>query len=234
MTQFADDHDHAAALRAWVAALHELTATPEAAVHFRDARSRFAVTVANHATAIVKTAHAPAVYGVWLDQHDEPAYIGQTMEADRRLWDLPIGESHHLANTYPPEIWSKIVVVRWLDILQSDPAGHAELAAELESKGRATESHLQTVGLILEYGLQRSFQPQFNARRRTRAGGWRSVDLARSKAIGAMTAKNIDWLYARVVEVWRALAAEPPHQASVSHQFGGVVYPSRIWQLRFL
>src|SRR4051812_35553868 len=61
------------------------------------------------------------VYGVWLHGLEPPIYIGQSTEANRRLWDLPIGESHHLSNTFPPEMWSRIVVVQWSGVLADSP-----------------------------------------------------------------------------------------------------------------
>ena len=44
-------------------------------------------------------------------------YVGQTQEARRRLRDLPIGESHHLAMTAPPELWTRVIVVQWAELL---------------------------------------------------------------------------------------------------------------------
>ena len=103
------------------------------------------------------------LYGVCLDSHTEPIYIGQTMDARRRLWDLPIGESHHLANTYPPEIWSRIIVVRWRDILREDPSLETTLFAELHDLGLGAAEHTQAIGLILEHRLQHHFRPRLHS-----------------------------------------------------------------------
>ena len=220
------------ALRAWIGALHALTRTPDDAAQFRETRTQFAVAVAREALQVAGTAKAPAVYGVWLDGHGEPVYVGQTLDAGRRLWDLPIGESHHLANTYPPEIWSRIVVVRWLDILRSDPRRQAALLAELQGMSLGETQQLRAIGLMLEHRLQLQLRPRFNAtKRKSRAGGWREVDRAVSRSLGAVQVDGIDWLSDRVAEVWQFLSAhDPPQQTSAAHPLGAVVLPSRIRQ----
>ncbi len=222
-------------MTSWIDALHSLTSTTEAAEQYRDMRTRFAIAIAAQTVETARIAKVPAIYGVWLDAHTEPIYIGQTMNARRRLWDLPIGESHHLANTFPPEIWQRVVVVRWLDILARNEIREAELLADLQGFGETTNDRLRTIGLILEHQLQRAFQPKFNAKKRTRAGGWRPVNLARSRAVGATSTKSTDWLYAEVAAIWHALAADTlPHHTAVAYEFGGVVYPSRIWDMQIL
>jgi hypothetical protein len=30
---------------------------------------------------------------------------------------IPIGESHHLAMTAPPELWTRVIVVQWAELL---------------------------------------------------------------------------------------------------------------------
>jgi hypothetical protein len=46
-----------------------------------------------------------ALYGVYI-AGPGLIYVGQTGQAERRLRDLPVGESHHIAATVPPEIWN--------------------------------------------------------------------------------------------------------------------------------
>ncbi|MFC1406980.1 MULTISPECIES: hypothetical protein [Streptacidiphilus] len=105
----------------------------------------------------------PVFYGVYL-HGTGLAYVGQTQEAERRLRDLPIGEDHHLANTVPPELWERVIVVQW-----------AKLLMQLDARERtAVESMgLAVYGLALEHLLQVHMQPPLNARRRTRDGDWR-------------------------------------------------------------
>ena len=146
-------------LRTWITALRALTDTPDKAALFRDARTRFAVMVAQEASSAPRADKVPVVYGVWLDAHTEPIYVGQTLDAGRRLWDLPIGESHHLANTYPPEIWSRIIVVRWQDILRQDSSLQTALITELHDLGLDDVASTRAIGLMLEYRLQRRLTP---------------------------------------------------------------------------
>ena len=53
-----------------------------------------------------------AVYGVYVTGAGL-LYVGQTRDARRRLRDLPVGESHHLATTVPPETWERVLVIQW-------------------------------------------------------------------------------------------------------------------------
>lgn len=62
----------------------------------------------------------PVLYGVFASGAGL-CYVGQTQEAERRLRDLPVGESHHLANTVPPEVWERVVVIRWPLLLCEAP-----------------------------------------------------------------------------------------------------------------
>jgi hypothetical protein len=129
-----------------------------------------------------------ALYGVWLAWG--LLYVGQTMEAERRLRDLPVGESHHLANTFPAEIWHRVLVVAWPSL--------PEAGEPVDRLG------VQTVGLALEHRLQMWAAPLVNASRRTSTGGWRDVDHARSRSVGARAAASVDALFASVQSVWSA------------------------------
>ena len=96
----------------WRQALLELTADEQAAAGWRRRRYAFAhrlgtALVAGEGTRPAVT--GSVLYGVWLPWG--LIYVGQTGEAQRRLRDLAVGESHHLANTYPPEIWSRVAVI---------------------------------------------------------------------------------------------------------------------------
>ncbi len=106
-----DEIPAAATYEDWVQIVRNLTGTVRSALEYRQLRSKSSAEIArtilqavgcSEARAMVPPNSIPAVvYGVWLDGHSqhEPVYIGQTRDAARRLWDLPIGESHHLANT---------------------------------------------------------------------------------------------------------------------------------------
>src|SRR5690606_19816753 len=98
----------------WLDAMRELTSSRSAAQGWRDRRWMFARELGEALVAQTQDHPAisgPALYGVWLRWGC--LYVGQTLDAARRLRDLPIGESHHLATTFPAEIWDRVVVVSW-------------------------------------------------------------------------------------------------------------------------
>jgi hypothetical protein len=115
-------------------------------------------------------------------------YVGQTTEAQRRLRDLPVGESHHLANTFPPETWHKVLVVAWPRLPEATPLT-AALGPEL-------------VGLALEHRLQERLDPLANSERRTSDGGWRVVVRQGSRSRGARAAKQVEVLSRAVERIW--------------------------------
>lgn len=126
-----------------------------------------------------------AVYGIWLKWG--LLYVGQTNEASLRLRDLPVGESHHLANTFPPEIWDRVVVIDWPSLAEAEAA-----LAQLDQA---------TIGLAIEHRLQVRVQPLANASRRTKGGGWRDIDRGKSKSRGARAADAVGDLATRWTDV---------------------------------
>lgn len=99
----ADDRE--VAFTRWLTSLQELTSSPDEARRWRERRYSFAYRLGQMLVAESETRGAgagPIIYGVWLSWG--LLYVGQTTKASRRLRDLPVGESHHLANTFPPEI----------------------------------------------------------------------------------------------------------------------------------
>ena len=46
-----------------------------------------------------------------------PIYPRTTSGGRRRLWNLPVGESHHLSSTYPPESRERIQVLHCRQVL---------------------------------------------------------------------------------------------------------------------
>ena len=173
------------AFAAWLANLHKLTDSSESSRRWREHRYQFAYRLGD---ALVGAAEGcppitgAALYGVWLRWG--VLYVGQTTEAERRLRDLAIGESHHLANTFPPEIWDLVVVVAWPQLAEADT-----VSERLGTK---------TVGLALEHHLQSRVTPLANAARRTSQGGWREVDRTRSASIGARAAEEVKSLFGAV------------------------------------
>jgi len=210
-------------LTAWIASLHDLTSSLASTVEYRNLRASFASAVGHQ---IMKAANINqgrenyCIYGIWLDGHDDPIYIGQTMQAERRLWDLAIGESHHLANSFPPEIWQKIVVIRWCDVLNDDILLQDLISSDISREG---------IGLGLEYFLQCKYKPMVNCNRRKRDGKWYEIDITKSKSRGSMMIPNIATICAKILDIWLELSkTDAGNRVSVSHLFGGVVFPSQM------
>ena len=189
--------NHAQDFGLWLRSALALTGSPRAATLWRERRYRFAHRLGEALAGETETEAAisgPAVYGIWLRWG--LLYVGQTDDASRRLRDLPIGESHHLANTFPPETWDRVVVIVWPQLSEAK-----DLTLRLGSKA---------VGLALEHRLQVRAQPLANGSRRTSGGGWRSVDRTQSVSLGARTAGQIDRLSERVQTLWDAAAVAAP------------------------
>lgn len=185
----------------WVTGLDILTSTRDASDEWRKYRYAFAHRLGMELVNATKTQESvtgPAVYGIWLRWG--LLYVGQTTDGFRRLRDLPVGESHHLANTFPPEIWDRVVVLNWRQAPEADEA--------------LTSLDESTVGLALEHELQLRVEPLANASRRTTNGGWRTVDRASSRSRGALAAPRVRVLGAAVQRVWDVAAThrldDPP------------------------
>jgi len=195
-----DDEDPQLTFDRWLTSLRALTDSAQAATAWRERRYDFAHRLGEALAGETATDAAlagPAVYGIWLSWG--LLYVGQTTEASRRLRDLPVGESHHLANTFPPEIWDRVVVISWSALPQA--------AAALAQLDHAT------IGLALEHHLQLRVLPLANASRRTKAGGWRPVDRVKSQSRGARALAAIGALAVTVEELWDLAAVYEDGQA---------------------
>ena len=211
----------------WLSAIHAATATPDAAARYLDGRLRFTTVVAQ-ALAPAEIRFDPLVYGVWLTGHDSPIYIGQTLEGRRRLWDLPIGESHHLANSFPPEIWSRVVAVYWEHVLSERPALLEVVNAAIAPIVDRSMSR-SAIGLGLEHLLQKRYQPLFNRRKKRRDGSWRVVAWEGSGSVGARVAPCLGDIFGEIVSVWERLAnITSPAEAVVEFPDGRVVFPTAL------
>ncbi|SHV60415.1 Uncharacterised protein [Mycobacteroides abscessus subsp. abscessus] len=206
LTAVVADDDSESAFAQWIDSLTSLTRSDVAARQWRERRYAFAYGLGEALagpTASTPAVTGAAIYGIWLTWG--LLYVGQTTEASRRLRDLPVGESHHLPNTFPPEIWDRVVVVNWPALPE------AEAAME--------EFDPKIVGLALEHHLQLRTEPLANTARRTKAGGWQSINRVNSKSRGARAAAAVAALSARVDRLWDAAAV---------HETGSGSLPSSI------
>jgi hypothetical protein len=149
-------------------------------------------------------------------------YIGQTGDAKRRLRDLPVGESHHLATTVPPETWERVVVVQWPVLLASTSPQQALVAERLG---------LPTCGLAMEHLLQVAYMPVMTARRRSTRGGWNMRQPALSNSRGAASSVQFAELFEAVRVAWDtlAMAASPADGEPIAHtDVGRVVFPQAL------
>ncbi|MEV7288739.1 hypothetical protein AB0O01_30070 [Streptomyces sp. NPDC093252] len=215
----ADEHEDA--YRTWRASLRTLVADAEQLARWQERRFRFAHELGRLLADPYGGAPAmsgPVLYGVFLSGAGL-CYVGQTRDAQRRLRDLAVGESHHLANTVPPELWERVVVVRWPDLLASLPARERETVAALGD---------EVCGLALEHLLHVTFAPPLNSRRRHRDGVWRPRNHADSRSRGAVHASDLAELWQVVQAAWHSLAACPVPaggESVISTAVGRAVFP---------
>ena len=90
------------AIGRWRAAMLDSLAGPERVLAWQDRRYRFAHQVGQLLTSTARPDAAPVTGHVIYGVHIAGAgllYVGQTGDAKRRLRDLPVGESRHLATT---------------------------------------------------------------------------------------------------------------------------------------
>ena len=210
----------------WVQQLKDLNATTQASEQFLSQRSKAATAVAqtiSHTLDIDRKQKTPALYAVWIHGHQQPIYVGQTLDVGRRLWDLPIGESHHLANSFPVEIWKAVMVLRWHDLLSHHLP--QDLEQRLMRLSATVKKPLKTLGEALEYQLQLHYRPLFNMRKRKRDGSLRTVKPEKSKSAGALTAPHLGEIWTLIHKIWiQCENAGLEQKQSQVLPFGGMVF----------
>jgi len=168
----------------WRNALLDALSTPGNVMAWQDRQYQFAYQVGQFLVDSGGPGIPPvsdhAVYGVYVSGGGL-LYVGQTRDARRRLRDLPVGESHHLATTVPPETWERVLVIQWPALITRIPAQEARRAEQLGP---------DSCGLGIEYLLQITYRPVMTARRRSTAGGWsaRHIETSRSRGAAARAA----------------------------------------------
>lgn len=161
------------------------------------------------------------VYGVYVEGGGL-VYVGQTADAKRRLRDLPVGESHHLATTIPPEVWERVIVIQWPSLLSRLPARERRAVDQLQPLA---------CGLALEYLLQVAYRPVMSARRRSTKGGWSARNIDSSRSRGAVASPSLPELFGHVQEHWNELAEVIPRRQSEPVFYsaaGRAVFPGRL------
>lgn len=220
----------------WVKMCRELTADEAKARAFRIHRYSF-----THRLAGLLTAHLPAkgrdqvMYAVQLvGQHARPAYLGVSSEGRRRLWDLPVGESHHLSNTYPPEIWEQVRILHWRELLEGKGHDLSKVQEEVSKQFGVDAAHsMKLIGMGIEYLFQKGILPELNARTKLRAGGFKEVSFDGSLSRQASIAGK--WLvpmYPDLLEGWQELAlaeqSDPRPVLLLSVPTGSIVFPGNV------
>lgn len=209
----------------WRAAMLASLANPERVLAWQDRRYRFAHQVGQLLTNPARPDTAPVtgyvVYGVCIAGAGL-LYVGQTGDAKRRLRDLPVGESHHIAATVPPETWERVIIVQWPDLLPGVRTSERLAADRL--------GH-QTCGLALEHLLQMTYRPIMTARRRSGTGEWTARRIDSSRSRGAVSSGGFPRLFKAVRAVWDQLADTPSPGGGdpvVHADAGRVVFPALI------
>jgi hypothetical protein len=141
--------------------------------------------------------------------------VGQAKEAERRLRDLPIGESHHVGMTVAPELWSYVIVIQWRQLLPLVPAAERQLASD----------DPETCGKALEHLMICKRHPVINCYARTRDGHFRVRPPEQSRSAGARAAPNFPGLFKAVLTSWTDLESAA---STGSGHFGTSHLPSRI------
>ncbi len=116
------------AFERWRSALLDALATPGNVMAWQDRRYQFAYQVGQllvDSGPGIPPVSDHVVYGVYVTGGGL-LYVGQTSDARRRLRDLPVGESHHLATTVPPETWERVLVIQWPALITRIPAQEAQ------------------------------------------------------------------------------------------------------------
>lgn len=183
----------------WRSALADALSSPSGVMALQDRRYSFAYKVGQLLVGTPPgrdpvTDHV--IYGIYV-AGGGLVHAGQTAGAKRRLRDLPVGESHHLATTVPPEIWERVIVVQWPSLLNRISAEERHAAEELQ---------MPTCGLAMEYLLQVAGRPVMTARRRSTKGGWSARNIDSSHSQGAVASLRLPELFSQVQAHWRELA----------------------------
>ena len=113
------------------------------------------------------------IYGVYVNGIVVPVYIGESLDGRRRLYDLAIGESHHVANTFSTLIWDKVLVVGWRAPSNWEMIEEKILNLQAECSNTSSQprqlSPLKVFSKAIEYHVREALDPLVG--KRTKKGG---------------------------------------------------------------
>ena len=145
---------------------------------------------------------------------------------------MPVGESHHLSNTYPPEIWERIQVLHWRQVLKLEGYDLTVLEAQVaEHFSTKPVDALKLIGMAIEFLFQNEAMPELNVRSKLRSGGFREVGIGTSASRQAIIARRwMGSLFPILLDHWMRLeAGADAHSGPAMHTLtGSVIFPSRI------
>ncbi|MFT5195011.1 MAG: hypothetical protein ACI85U_002026 [Candidatus Promineifilaceae bacterium] len=213
--------------------LKEETHESQDAFKYFQIRASFANSVSQEIRNLAKLArdeNIPAIYAVWLNKQSNPIYIGQTQDSKRRLWDLAIGESHHLANMFPPETWGKVCIFRWKDFLENHQLAFESIKGKSMNFDNSEKEILKQIGLSIELSFQIEMQPLFNKYKRLKDGSLKAIDFSSSGSSGSKLLSQIDYEFDGLKKYWYELTSEnlTGAKSSISLEYGAVVYPQNL------
>ena len=221
--------------QSWAMLCREINSDAVKSRSFRENRYAF-----NHRLASRLVENLPergldqVIYAVHLTgDHPRPAYLGTSTGGHRRLCDLPVGESHHLSNTYPPETWERVQILHWRQVLDREGFDLRALEAQVAEHYPAKPGEaLKLIGMGIEFMFQTETMPELNVRIKLGGGGFREVGLGRSGSRQALIAGR--WMkpiFPLLLDYWMRLQAEAgAYSGPAMHtQTGSVVFPAFIF-----
>jgi hypothetical protein len=115
--------------------------------------------------------------------------------------------------TVAPELWSRVIVIQWQQLLPLVPTAERGLANQ----------DPETCGRALEHLMIGERQPVINCYVRTRDGHFRARSLERSRSAGARAAPNFPGLFNGVLTSWMDLESATSGCYTTS---GRVIFPT--------
>jgi hypothetical protein len=124
--------------------------------------------------------------------------------------------------TVPPELWTRVIVVQWAELLAAAVGNHDWVIPNMKTCGEA-----------LEYLLHCHFHPPINCHTRTTGGSYRERPPENSKSKAAISSVSFSHLFKVVLGAWsdlEAIADPTPDDGRIADYsyYGRVVFPSAL------